>query len=113
MKFARKFSIPVFAAATILAGVSALAVPAAANAAVAHPSSAASVSAASARSAVDAPAATSWYYWSSYGTNHACNVEGDHLVIVHSILTFKCVGMNGGEYVYYDLWVLPGMPPGA
>jgi hypothetical protein len=54
-----------------------------------------------------------WVYWGPYPTLHACNVEGDHLVLAEEINTFRCIPASGGEFIYYQLWILPGHPPGT
>jgi hypothetical protein len=111
MNMVRRLIIPVFAAAAVLAGVSAMTAPAIAMAAVAHPASATHLTAASVQN--EPASSLPWRYWSSYGTLYACNSEGYHLWAIHSIMTWECVGMNGGEYVYYDLYIIEGQPPGS
>jgi hypothetical protein len=59
------------------------------------------------------PDSVHWVYWGPYPTLHACNVEGDHLVLAEEINSFKCIQASGGEYIYYQLWILPGHPPGS
>jgi hypothetical protein len=75
------------------------------------PAMAATTSAAAPAAA--APATVHWLYWGLYGTETLCNTEGTHLVLEHSVLTYECVATNEGDYTVYDLYVQPGMPPGA
>jgi hypothetical protein len=102
MKINRKLAA--VSAGGVLAAAAWMAGPTSAMAAVTSPASTAQASQAS---------GIHWLNWGRYGTLHSCNVEGDHLVLSHDVLDFKCVEMNGGDYFYYELWIIPGMPPGA
>jgi hypothetical protein len=97
MKLARKAIITIMTTLALLAGVSAAAATTA-SAATAAPSLTPSVT---------------WYYWSSYGTLHACDAEGEHLFTSEEILHYKCPRYNKGDYFVWELYVILGHPPGS
>jgi hypothetical protein len=105
MNLTRRFGISSAIAAGGLAAVALIGAPASAIAATATTSAAAPAAA--------SPATVHWLYWGLYGTEALCNAEGNHLVIEHSVLTYKCVAINEGDYTVDDLYVQPGMPPGS
>jgi hypothetical protein len=84
--------------------------PAAAGSAASHP---VITIATTAYAMPDIPDSVHWVYWGPYPTLNACNVEGDRLFLAEEIDTWKCVEASGGEYIYYQLWILPGHPPGS
>ena len=97
MKLARKAIITIMTTLALLAGVSTVAATTA-SAATAAPSLTPSVT---------------WYYWSSYGTLHACDAEGEHLFTSEEILHYKCPRYNKGDYFVWELFVVLGHPPGS
>jgi len=97
MKLARKAIITIMTTLALLAGVSTVAATTA-SAATAAPSLTPSVT---------------WYYWSSYGTLHACDAEGEHLFTSEEILHYKCPRYNKGDYFVWELYVILGHPPGS
>jgi hypothetical protein len=98
MKLARKAIITIMTTLALLAGVSAAAATTASAATTAAPSLTPSVT---------------WYYWSSYGTLHACDAEGEHLFTSEEILHYKCPRYNKGDYFVWELYVILGHPPGS
>ena len=114
MNLIRRLAIPAIAAVAVLSGTpTALAATTSATAqsAPAAPAHVVAADRAAPAAAPDAPASYHWIEWNStwYGTAQACNSAGDWVKQhVNSGYTFNCVGMNGGEFVYYRLWV--GIP---
>jgi len=98
MKLARKAIITIMTVLALLAGASAAAATTASAATTAAPSLTPNIA---------------WKYWSSYGTLHACNAEGDHLYLMENILTWKCVEYTEGDYFVWELFVVLGHPPGS
>ena len=100
MKLARKAIITIMTTLALLAGASVAAATTASAATTTAPSLSPSVT---------------WYYWSSYGTLHACNAEGDHLI---------SLGRTSGPSICrrvsdpwrllrVELYVVLGHPPGS
>jgi hypothetical protein len=110
MNLARKMLLPVAAAAAVLAGT-----PAALAATSPGSMPAAAAPAATHLTAAYSPGATAirWHDWGPYPTLKACNSEGDHLYLIYSILLWKCPALSGGEYIYYELFVVFGHGPGG
>jgi non-ribosomal peptide synthetase component E (peptide arylation enzyme) len=119
MKLARKVILPAVAAGAILAGAPAVFAATTAGGTVVAaeaPHAAAHLTAADRAAATASPmvpSAFKWLYWGTYPTLHACNAEGDHLVLAYSIEFFKCPAYSAGYYIDYELWVVLGMPPGS
>jgi hypothetical protein len=107
-KITRSRRIPglIAAAALSAAVLAAGAVPASAATSSA-PQSAAPMTA----TAVAAPGAravpAAWtLYGKTYPTKFACRNAGFNLLGTQGILTFKCVEASGGEFLYWQLWLL-------
>jgi hypothetical protein len=117
MNLIRRLAIPAVAAVAVLAGTAGSAAalaatsPAPAKSAVEAPV-AAHLAVAERAATADSPNVSASYHWfnqGEFGTAKACKSAGDYILShVNSGYIFSCVGMNGGEYVYYILWV--GVP---
>jgi hypothetical protein len=108
--------IPGFIAAAALSAavLAAGAVPASASIS-AVPVSTSTISAAQAAApmtaigvtAPGAPAIAGWtLYGKTYPTKFACRNAGFNLLGTQGILTFQCVQASGGEFLYWQLWLL-------
>jgi hypothetical protein len=54
-----------------------------------------------------------WFYWATYSTLHACNVEGQWLYLNYEISTWKCSEYSEGDYFVWELYVVLGHGPGS
>src|SRR5215831_6589815 len=107
-KVAGSRRIPGFIAATALSAavLAAGAVPA--SAATSSTPQAAAPMAAAAVTAPRAPAGPPGYtlYAKTYPTKTACRNAGFNLLGTQGILTFQCLQASGGEFLYWQLWLL-------
>jgi hypothetical protein len=105
MKLTRHLGALAVAASLALVGAPA------ALAATSHAAAPAATSSAAAPAVPRVPGAYKWlqYNHTWYGSLQACRTAGDNIKQnVNSSYTFRCVGHNGGDYIYYILWV--GIP---
>jgi hypothetical protein len=108
-KVTRSRRIPGFIAATALSAavLAAVAVPASASTSSAPQSAAPAVAAAAAVPDTPNLLPAAWtLYGKTYPTKFACRNAGFNLLGTQGILTFKCVEASGGEFLYWQLWLL-------
>ena len=97
MKPARKLTVAVITAATLLAGAPAAL---AATAQAGHPATAGTAA---------SPNAFLWIAEGTYPTQSACQTEGRYIVAhVNNNYTFSCVRLNEGDYFVWKLFI--GVP---
>ena len=97
MKLARKAIITIMTVLALLVGASAAAATTASAATTAAPSLTPNIT---------------WKYWSSYGTLHACNAEGDHLYLIGEHPDLEVRGVHRGRLLRMGALRGPGAPAG-